>query len=298
MDIDFRRIIKDNYGLHVAHVMDAPRGFVAQTYYIDTPQKRYFFKVRTQATDSFERSRKDLYQLNMAAIPNISVVLPASRGQMTCEVGADARGALFELAEGTLSSEYDPETLGRILHDLHTFKGKIKCTEVFDHSYHSRYAKLLETLFASDYLPDNRLADTMDQFDSLYQRFDEQGSRLQTEQYKAVPTHGDAHNNVMVSDSKHTLVDWDSIMLAPKERDLWLFAGNHDLLTAYGTSHTDLNGDFVDYYALGRLFSDLNGFVEAIIGSNDKRVKDKNYRMLVDTVFGWLLPLVQSEKQR
>lgn len=293
MDIDFRRIIKDNYGLHVAHVSDAPRGFVALSYYIDTPQKRYFFKVRNQSLDSFEQSTQDLYQLNRAAVPNISVVLPARGGKMTAQVG-QARGALYELADGTLSTDYGPATLGAILADLHSFKGKIKGTEEFDHSYHSRYTKLLETLFASDYLTDKRLEDSVTLFDELFDKFDTQGNRLKSESFAAVPTHGDAHNNVMVAGSRHTLVDWDSIMLAPKERDLWIFADNHTLLNAYGTKSSELDKDLVDYYALGRLFSDLNGFIEAIIGSNDKRFKDKNYRMLVDTVFGWLLPLVTA----
>ena len=50
-----------------------------------------------------------------------------------------------------------------------------------------------------------------------------------------VVTHGEPHpgNLVMVEDSP-VLVDWDTVGLAPPERDLWLVADGPDDLARYG----------------------------------------------------------------
>ena len=42
-----------------------------------------------------------------------------------------------------------------------------------------------------------------------------------------VVTHGEPHaGNVMRTDEKHVLVDWDTVALAPPERDLWMVLGD------------------------------------------------------------------------
>ena len=54
----------------------------------------------------------------------------------------------------------------------------------------------------------------------------------------------------------HVLVDWDTVALAPRERDLWWLADEPDDIAAYG----DLTGHEVDHEAVDffRLTWDLN----------------------------------------
>jgi spectinomycin phosphotransferase len=76
-----------------------------------------------------------------------------------------------------------------------------------------------------------------------------------------VITHGEPHaGNVMRTGAAHVLVDWDTVALAPRERDLWMLAGEPGDLAAY----TDLTGEEIDRDALDffRLTWDLKDIAE------------------------------------
>jgi spectinomycin phosphotransferase len=63
-----------------------------------------------------------------------------------------------------------------------------------------------------------------------------------------VVTHGEPHaGNMMRSGDSHVLVDWDTVALAPPERDLWMFVGDEgEEVTIY----TDAAGHELDQVAL------------------------------------------------
>jgi hypothetical protein len=64
-----------------------------------------------------------------------------------------------------------------------------------------------------------------------------------------VITHGEPHAANVISDGqRHSLVDWDTVALAPPERDLWILA-NDDAGEA-GASYTDATGHTLDQAAL------------------------------------------------
>jgi spectinomycin phosphotransferase len=72
-----------------------------------------------------------------------------------------------------------------------------------------------------------------------------------------VVTHGEPHaGNVLRTDRGQVLVDWDTVALGPRERDLWWLADEPDDLAAY----TTLTGHEVDLEAVAffRLAWDLN----------------------------------------
>lgn len=80
-----------------------------------------------------------------------------------------------------------------------------------------------------------------------------------------VVTHGEPHSgNVLVSDGRCLLIDWDTVATAPPERDLWLAAGgwsgayDEDLLQSYQRiSGRDLDRDLLDLYRVDWLLSDV-----------------------------------------
>jgi spectinomycin phosphotransferase len=79
-----------------------------------------------------------------------------------------------------------------------------------------------------------------------------------------VVTHGEPHaRNVMRTDGSHMLVDWDTVALAPPERDLWMLIGdNADEATIYA----DATGHHLDHVAANffRLAWDLGDLAEYI----------------------------------
>jgi spectinomycin phosphotransferase len=75
-----------------------------------------------------------------------------------------------------------------------------------------------------------------------------------------VITHGEPHSaNVMRAGTEHVLVDWDTVALAPRERDLWMLAADGaDDLAAYtdATGH-ELDRTAVDFFRLTWDLKDL-----------------------------------------
>lgn len=79
-----------------------------------------------------------------------------------------------------------------------------------------------------------------------------------------VVTHGEPHlANVMRTGAGHVLVDWDTVALAPPERDLWMVVGHTD---GEAAAYTDATGRPVDPDALAffRLTWDLKDLAECL----------------------------------
>lgn len=75
-----------------------------------------------------------------------------------------------------------------------------------------------------------------------------------------VVTHGEPHaGNVMRTGEGHALVDWDTVALAPPERDLWMLVddtGDEAAVYADATGH-HIDGEAVDYFHLTWDLKDL-----------------------------------------
>jgi spectinomycin phosphotransferase len=77
-----------------------------------------------------------------------------------------------------------------------------------------------------------------------------------------VVTHGEPHaGNVMRTAEGHALVDWDTVALAPPERDLWMVVGD---TADEATIYADATGREVDEIAVSffRLTWDLKDLAE------------------------------------
>lgn len=85
----------------------------------------------------------------------------------------------------------------------------------------------------------------------LFHRYDELVELAAARPERFVLTHGEPHpGNLITTDGGLRLVDWDTVRLAPPERDLWLLlegdADDAELLRAYETA----TGRVVDHEAL------------------------------------------------
>jgi spectinomycin phosphotransferase len=83
---------------------------------------------------------------------------------------------------------------------------------------------------------------------------------------RSVVTHGEPHSaNVMRTDTGHVLVDWDTVALAPPERDLWMVVGE--------TEHPGVDREAVDFF---RLTWDLKDLAERlnVLRSPHRRTDD------------------------
>ena len=68
--------------------------------------------------------------------------------------------------------------------------------------------------------------------------YDEQRSRARAEPARPVVTHGEPHpGNTMLAGGRWLFIDWDTVLVAPPERDLWsLDPGDGSVLGAYAAA--------------------------------------------------------------
>lgn len=87
-----------------------------------------------------------------------------------------------------------------------------------------------------------------------------------------VLTHGEPHRgNTVLTDSETLLVDWDTVLLAPPERDLWRMAGEDpSAATAYERrTGVVLHDRLLEAYRLGWDLADIASFVPVLRAPHD-----------------------------
>jgi spectinomycin phosphotransferase len=82
-----------------------------------------------------------------------------------------------------------------------------------------------------------------------------------------VVTHGEPHSaNVMQTGIDHVLVDWDTVALAPPERDLWMLVedGAEDLAIYTDATGRQIDRDAVDFFRLTWDLKDLAEYLNVL----------------------------------
>lgn len=103
--------------------------------------------------------------------------------------------------------------------------------------------------------------------------------------------HGDAHHyNILQTSTELFLIDWDNIILAPRERDLWhyyrypaLLKNYHNLIPKY-----TLNHDLCIFYQIQRFLEDIRYYIEQM--NISKKQRALNIKDFLNH-WGWKLSL-------
>lgn len=101
---------------------------------------------------------------------------------------------------------------------------------------------------------------------------------MKTESFDIYITHGDAFGNIIKQEGGLYIIDWDDLLLAPLERDLWFFFENEEVASLYEKEFPSfvINKDIIMYYIYNRFFDDMLGFFELLDQGKDRRevIKD------------------------
>ena len=107
-------------------------------------------------------------------------------------------------------------------------------------------------------------------------------------------THGEpSASNVVVNDEGLHLVDWESALIAPPERDLWsLFEEDPATLERYATrSGRAVNADAITFYRLWYDFFEIGGYLRLLrqphTGDADAAESWKNLRHFLQPAARW-----------
>jgi spectinomycin phosphotransferase len=108
---------------------------------------------------------------------------------------------------------------------------------------------------------------------TILERTETLAKRMQAIHWEFVPCHADIHTaNLMITeDDRMFIIDWDEVMLAPKERDLMFMVGDiGERATEFffkGYGGTEVNALALAYYRYDWCVEDLGSFAEDVFRS-------------------------------
>ena len=300
----------DSYGLDSETVSFLPLGadFHTAVYRVTTREKIDFF-LKLRSGDFCEPSVLIPYHLKQIGSENMIPALAAITGQLWAHI-ASYTAILYPYVDGhngldTKLSAQHWHQLGSTLKTLHTLEipesiadkvpketfpltccqtvrfvlDRIK-NEVFEETAAAQLATLLKS--KTDIILD------------IIKRTEELGVLLQKQSFDYVICHADIHGwNLLIDPMNHLyLIDWDTLVFAPKERDLMFFGAGiwnsgytpkeEESLFYKGYGQAKINQDVLCYYRFQRILQDIAEYCEYIFLSaeGDEHKKDDRLQML------------------
>ncbi len=239
----FITFISNTYKLSVSHLEFLPKGETSWGYIIDTDRDKYFLKIYTETVPFLEAAAELTYRLyNECGITEIVHTVHGVDGNIIHDFqGYKATLSNYiegiEIREQKLNNQELGE-LGKIIGRIHTSTTKIGAypkLETFDCKDKDNFLRVIKRLKSHQ---TNELSYQKEFIDLMFplreKMMDELTSleklatHLKTKSIPFVICHGDpTPGNILLStDKKLYIIDWDSPLLAPKERDLVFFTSN------------------------------------------------------------------------
>ncbi len=266
--------VRDGWGIDADNVTHAAVGFGSHHWVVESAGRRWFVtvdsveagpcaddgpprRVRLGAALATARLLRDL-GLHFVVAP-----VPTSTGDLLIPVGGSYVAALYPYIEGAaLDWGPYPDAASRTavldhLIALHTAPRRarhavladdlsIPCRDRFDEAASATAAPWTGGPFAE--AARRLLYDRSEVVARALARYDRLASAAMSGIDRYVVTHGEPHRgNTIVTDDGVVLIDWDTVLLAPPERDLWWLAReDRDLIGRY----VDRTGVMIDPDAL------------------------------------------------
>ena len=314
MDVDraqLGEVLSREYGISPVSIVDAPRGFVAETFDVRAwDGRRFFAKLLPPWADAAAvmRGLPVLEELHALGIDTVSRPVRTRTGGLSVELHARPL-IVFDFVAGRSgrASDYDLEQYVALLARIHRATALVKAAVPREEFGLPRAEKLER--FVEHVLREPPSTPPRAETPRLMKRHREQIERdwatlvalsrsCRQAAWTPLVTHGDGlGDNVIVGDDGRLhLVDWDVLLLAPAERDTWFFLNDEAQAAAflhlYRKAFPDYRPDPLRYrfYLLNRFFEDLLGYLVNIAESPSVEEQRWNLAELEEDCFRCLWP--------
>jgi spectinomycin phosphotransferase len=307
-------LLSDHYGLKDVVLQDAPRGFVAETYIVNIGDTRYFAKiVPSHYAANLDGSLPVLPHLRNAGVENITSPIATQNGNFSVHFD-DKVLLLFNYIDGFSTFDYDFECYVDLIASVHAAKVDVPLkAETFGIPFQDRLFEHLTRLWGRGFSDPHQselqtlMLQCRAEILNDYARFEAIAADVRRLDLECVLTHGDPSGNIlMTGEGELYLIDWDDLLLAPRERDTWFHlddigggsheSNSHAFLAHYRKTFPtyEVNWQVYDYYLHLRYFDDLYGFTANILSDTQTdEQKAWNMKMLRKDWLGWLRTLVR-----
>lgn len=251
---------------------EGTRGFVTVD---DLDRKPWLGHTRESVFDGLRRAFDTAAALRDGGLGFVVAPIPASRSETLRRIGPRHSIALFPFVDGTAGRHGHYETADEraavvtMLSELHeatpavgSAARRIDLDLPGRRDLESALQDLNQTWWGGPFSEPARQALARNGFDvtELLALADRLSADVARRSINWVVTHGEPHaRNVMRTGESHVLVDWDTVALAPPERDLWMLVGDtaeEAISYAAATGH-ELDRVAVDFFGLTWDLADL-----------------------------------------
>ncbi len=305
-----KKLLATHYNLRVTDIIDAPRQFVAETFFVNTENQTFFCKVIDKPffIDVVISSLPALANIQDLGYSKINYPIPTASGDLFVKESGTLI-VLFNFIDAPQNYDYDNAILGKTIAEIHQLTPKITAPinhEQFVFKHADIYREKLDQISTEDGRDEiaaelQKLMKTnYSTIVSAYKQFQIVAKNCSNTELDNVVTHGDAPGNVLVkSPNDIYIVDWDDILLAPAERDLWFMIDKQDFVDGYRREISGFKSSQIalDYYLLSRYFNDMVEYWTEILGDFTEEHRRSNFKQLSKELFsedGWLHPMVEE----
>lgn len=299
-------VLVDGWGFDVDSADYAPVGFGSYHWVVngrngtrvfatvdDLDQKFWLGGTRESVFDGLRRAFDTAAALRHRGLGFVVAPIPTSNGETVRRLGRRHTIALFPFVDGKAGryGNYDPAARAAVvtmlaeLHNATPAAGSVANTAGLDvpgrHHIEAGLRELNQTWLGGPFSEPARqaLADHADDVVELLALADRLAADVAGRGGKWVVTHGEPHAaNVMRTGESHVLVDWDTVAIAPPERDLWMIVGDTgDDATIYvdATGH-EVDQAAVNFFRLTWDLKDLATYLDVLRaphGNNEDTVQ-------------------------
>jgi thiamine kinase-like enzyme len=253
----------------------------------DLDQKPWLGKARESAFDGLRRAFDTAVALREGGLGFVVAPIPTSRGETVRRIGPRHTIALFPFVDGKAGTFGTYETAERaalltMLADLHeatplvaSVARRIDLALPGRDKLETALQELNQTWSGGPLSEPARqtLAGHASDLTELLAVLDRLSADVAARSSNWVITHGEPHaGNVMRTGESYVLVDWDTVALAPRERDLWMFV---EETVEEAAAYTDATGQQLDevalsFYQLTWDLADIAAFTGVLRSPHDR----------------------------
>lgn len=299
-NLNIRQLLQEHYGIDLqeadANVSGgADVNTVVKAVY-DTQGNKYLLKIRTSNFDEMSL----LVPADLSHHGVTHIIPPYLTKEQKPWVQAEGIYiALYPFIEGTSGTdlrlnEHNWVDFGKTMREIHNVElpPKLKShlqIETFSDVWRTTMLRLLKRFEIESFTEPAAVAlveyinAKRNEISSMVAKAQRYADALKAKQLPLVLCHGDIHvaNLIIDTHDKLYVIDWDTLLLAPKERDLMYVGGgiiridtDEEIQKFYeGYGETDIDYTALSYYRIERVIEDICAFCDQILsnqGSNEE----------------------------
>lgn len=277
------------YDFRINNILPAKRGFYGETWDIQTESGKYFLKVDywNHHKKGLQNSLPVIQYMTDSGISFIPKIIKTKDSYLYSSF-RQGTAVVFEHIPGELSEDYSTAQLYNCLAKVYRLEtgGLNAETEAFGAERIDAFRNL-QSLPALPVDVKTALAEKEADIFRYMERLKQLSSICKGNRENFYITHGDAGGNCILNGSQLFLVDWDSVMLAPIERDAWIFICNRNEMeqinSILGKNGIDyiLEQNRLCYYCYDFFFHYLNEYLKSIIEAESEGQKKEITKSLI-----------------